>query len=192
MALTADITAITKKYFEKKMYDNIFASTAALSRAKKKWYTKIGGGRAIDVPLLYATNAHSEWYSGTTLSVSTNSKKTSASFDWKRLHTPIVVDGLDELKNAGEEQVIDHVKTEVQIATKSQSDKVGDALFNAQQQQKSRACSLVALPRERAAVSQRQRIHGGRGKWIAQPLPSHSPRCRACLVTVLRTMTGPV
>ena len=130
MALTADITAITKKYYEKKMYDNIFASNAALQRAKKKWYGKIGGGRTIDVPLLYATNAHSEWYSGTTLSVSTNSKKTSASYDWKRLHVPIVVDGLDELKNSGEEQVIDHVKTEVQIATKTASDKMGDALFN--------------------------------------------------------------
>lgn len=132
MALTYDdITSITRKYFEKKMYDNIFASNAGLQRAKKKWYTKISGGTQILVPLLYAQNSSAERQTTSSLNVSTNAKKTAADFAWKRYHAPIVIDGLDELKNSGDEQVIDHVKSEVQVAEKSLADLLGTDLFAA-------------------------------------------------------------
>lgn len=132
MALSYDdITAVTQEYIEPKMYDNIFASNAGLSRAKSKgWYNKIGGGTKVLTPLLYATNSQGGWYSTSTLAVTTNAKKTAAEYEWKRLQKPIVVDGLDELKNSGEAQIIDHVKTEVQIASKSAANDMGDALFN--------------------------------------------------------------
>lgn len=131
MALTNDdISSVTKRYFFPKMVDNIFASNAGLQRAKKKWYDKISGGTKGIVPLLYATNSGAERQVGGTLNVTSNSKITSAEFEWKRYHAPIVIDGLDELKNGGDAQVISFVKTQVQAAEKSLANLMGTDLFS--------------------------------------------------------------
>src|SRR3990167_2511021 len=131
MALTNDdITSITRRHFHPKMVDNIFASNAGLQRAKKKWYKSLDGGTKIVVPLAYATNSSVQWYTGGTLNVTSNSKKASAEFEWKRGHAAIVIDGLDELKNSGDKAVISHVRTEVQLAEKTLSNHLGGALFS--------------------------------------------------------------
>jgi hypothetical protein len=125
-----DITAITQKYFVAKLVDNIFNSNAGLSRSKKKWYTKIGGGERIVQPLLYATNGSSEWYAGGTLNVTSNAKKTAAEYEWKMAHAAIVINDIDELKNSGDAQIISHVKSEVQVAEKTLSNTLGTAIFS--------------------------------------------------------------
>lgn len=131
MALTNDdISSVTRRYFYPKMQDNIFASNAGLQRAKKKWYSSLDGGTKFVVPLAYATNSQVQRYTGGTLNVSSNSKKTSAEFEWKRYHAPIVIDGLDELKNSGDRAVISHVRSEVQLAEKSLADTIGTDLFS--------------------------------------------------------------
>src|SRR3990167_976668 len=131
MALTNDdMYSITHKFFLPKLVDNIFASNAGLQRAKKKWYTSQDGGTKLVVPLAYATNSSAERYSGGTLSVASNSKKTSAEFEWKRYHAPIVIDGLDELKNSGDKAVISHIRSEVQLAEKSLANILGTDIFS--------------------------------------------------------------
>ena len=131
MALTNnDIDSITQKYFYPKMVDNIFASNAGLQRAKKKWYSSLDGGTKAVIPLAYATNSSVQWYTGGTLNVTSNSKKTSAEFEWKRSQAAIVIDGLDELKNSGDRAVISHVRSEVQLAEKSLANSIGGALFS--------------------------------------------------------------
>lgn len=131
MALTNDdISSITRRYFYPKMVDNIFASNAGLQRAKKKWYSSLDGGTKAVIPLAYATNSSVQWYTGGTLNVSSNSKKTSAEFDWKRAQASIVIDGLDELKNSGDKAVISHVRSEVQLAEKSLANDLGAAMFS--------------------------------------------------------------
>lgn len=120
-----DITGITKKHFEPVMYDNIYGSNPALARYKSKM-RKVSGGTKILVPVLYATNAYAQRLgTASTLNTSTNAKKTAAEYEWKRYAAPIVVDGLDELKNAGDAAVISHVKTEVESAEKSMADIMG-------------------------------------------------------------------
>jgi hypothetical protein len=131
MALTNDdISSITRRFFLPKMVDNIFASNAGLHRAKKKWYTSLSGGTKLIVPLAYASNSSTQWYTGDTLNVTTNSKKTSAEFEWKLANAAIVISGLDEIKNSGDSAVISHVRTEVQLAEKSLADKIGGAMFS--------------------------------------------------------------
>lgn len=130
MALTYDdITGITEKKFIPKMVDNIFASNAGLHRAKKKWYTTISGGERVMQPVLYAQNNSAERQTGGTLNVTSNAKKTSAEYTWKRYHAPIVIDGEDEMKNSGDSAIISHVATEVQVAEKSLADLLGTDLF---------------------------------------------------------------
>jgi hypothetical protein len=131
MPLTnSDIDSITRRYFHPKMQDNIFASNAGLQRAKKKWYGSLDGGTKFVVPLAYATNTSVTRYTGGTLNVTSNSKKTSAEFEWKRYNAAIVIDGLDELKNSGDKAVISHVRSEVQLAEKSLADALGTDLFS--------------------------------------------------------------
>ena len=130
MAITNDeITSTTRRYFMPILVDNIFNSNPALHRAKKKWMSKISGGTKAVVPLAYATTSGAERQIGGTLNVTANSQITSAEFDWKRYHAPVVIDGLDELKNSGDAQVINHVKAKVQLAEKSLSDILGTDLF---------------------------------------------------------------
>jgi len=131
MALTYDdITAVTQKSYIPVMVDNIFASNAGLHRAKKKWYSAQNGGTKIIQPLLYAQNSQAEWQTSSSLTTTSNTKKTAAEYEWKRAHAPISIDGLDTIKNAGESAILSHVKTEVQIAEKSLSDKLGTSLFS--------------------------------------------------------------
>lgn len=131
MALTnSDIDSITRRYFHPKMVDNIFASNAGLQRAKKKWYSSLDGGTKLVLPLAYATNSSAQRYAGGTLNVASNSKKTSAEFEWKRYQAPIVIDGLDELKNSGDRAVISHVRSEVQLAEKSLANILGTDMFS--------------------------------------------------------------
>ena len=134
MALTYDqISAITELKFIPKLVDNIFDSDPLLQRAKKKgWYKKIDGGTSIIAPLAYAQNGAGGWYSGAeTLSTTDTEQITGAEYAWKQLYENITVSRLDELKNSGDAQIVDFVKSKVQMAEKSMIDRLGTGLYSA-------------------------------------------------------------
>lgn len=125
------LSAITERYFVPKLADNVFVSIPLLNRLMKKG-KKVQGGTKIIVPLGYATNASVEWYSGAaTLSTTDQDVITSAEFDWKQLHAPIVISRLDELKNNGPAQMVDFVQSKMQIAEKSMKETLATGVFNA-------------------------------------------------------------
>ena len=133
MALTYDqVTAITQKKFIPKMYDNIFDSNPLLQRSKKKgWYEKLDGGERIVVPLMYATTSASGWYSGSqTLDTSDNQNISAAEYLWKQLYANITIRRDEELKNAGDSQILSLVKNKVKIAEKTMADTLGTGLYS--------------------------------------------------------------
>jgi len=80
----------------------------------------------------YARFAARGFYSGAELlSTTYNEKKTALVFDWKQHYVNITVTGLDKLKNAGENKVIDHVKSELQAAEEDIKDSFGTGLYSA-------------------------------------------------------------
>lgn len=127
------INAITKQKFIPKMADNITTSNALLMRLKKAGRMKeLDGGVDIRQPVNYAFNAYFQWYSGAeTLSTNNNDKKTALVFDWKQFNIPIVVSGLDILKNTGESKVLDHVQTEMKIAENTVKENFSIGLYSA-------------------------------------------------------------
>ena len=127
------ITAITQKKFIPKLVDNIFDSSPVLQRAKKKgWYKKLDGGTEIVQPLAYAQNSASAWYTGAeTLSTTDNEQFTGAVYQWKQLHVSISISGIDELKNSGDSQIVDFVKSKTQHAEKTMADLLGDGIYSA-------------------------------------------------------------
>lgn len=133
MALTYDqVTAITRKKFIPKMYDNIFDSNPLLQRAKKNgWYEKVDGGERMVVPLMYAQTTASGWYTGTeTLDVSDNQNISAAEYTWKQLYANITIRRDEELKNSGDSQILSLVKNKVKIAEKTMRDLLGTGLYS--------------------------------------------------------------
>jgi hypothetical protein len=126
------INAITQKKFLPKLYDNIFDSNVLLSEMKKgDGYRKIDGGERIVVPLEYAQLTAAGSYSGAELLQTTDNETfTGAEYTWKQYYANISITGIDKLKNAGEAQVIDFVKSKVKNAERTLAQKLGDGLYS--------------------------------------------------------------
>ena len=133
MALNYDeISAITEKFFAKKLTDNIFKSNPLMRRLiKSSQYKPWTGGTKIIEPVVYAVNGTAQWYTGAeTLNVSDNPSITAAEFVPKQLQTSIVITRQDELTNNGPAQMVDFVRGKVQIAEKTLKDTLGTGLFS--------------------------------------------------------------
>lgn len=133
MPLTYDqISAITQKKWIPKLYDNVFDSDPLLSRLKKKdAYKKVNGGTSLMVPLNYAMTSAAGSYSGTdTLNTTDNDQITAAEYTWKQYYANISISRRDELMNSGDAQILDFVKSKVQIAEKTIKDLLGNGLYS--------------------------------------------------------------
>ena len=99
---------------------------------KNKGFENIDGGQDIRVPVRYARFASRGWYAGSeSQATAYNEKKTALVFDWKQYYVNITISGLDKLKNAGENKVIDHVRSEVEAAEEDLRDAFGTGLHSA-------------------------------------------------------------
>lgn len=134
MALTWDqISSITEKKFIPKLVDNIFDSNPYLQRARKQGkYKTVDGGTSVIYPLEYAQISSSGWYSGSeTLDTSDNETMTGAEYTWKQAYANITIVRRDELKNAGDAQKVDLVKSKTRTAQKTLADILGTGLYSA-------------------------------------------------------------
>ena|SRR3990167_2941862 len=133
MALTWDqISGITEKKFLPKLADNVFLTSPALDRMKKKSYKKLDGGTSIMQPLEYDDLSSTGWYVGAdTLSTSDNETMTSAEYAWKQLYANVSITRKDELVNSGDSQKIDLVKSKMKNAEKTLATQLATGIYNA-------------------------------------------------------------
>lgn len=132
MALTWDqVSGITEKKFLPKLYDNVFYTSPALMRMKKKSYKKLDGGTSIMIPLEYDDLTSSGWYTGAdTLSTSDNETMTAAEYTWKQLYANITITRRDELINSGDSQKVDLVKSKMKNAEKTMASLMATGIYN--------------------------------------------------------------
>jgi len=133
MSLSIDqLNAITEKYYVKKLFDSIFDSNVLLRKIKNGGsYKSADGGTQIYVPLNYAVASSKGWYSGAdTLSTADSDNITSAAYDWKSLYAGVAITEEDELKNSGQAQQVNLLKSKIQIAEKTLKDDLGTGLFS--------------------------------------------------------------
>ena len=133
MSLSIDqLNAITEKYYVKKLFDSIFDSNVLLRKMKNGGsYKSADGGTQIYVPLNYAVASSKGWYSGAdTLSTADSDNITSAAYDWKSLYAGVAITEEDELKNSGQAQQVNLLKSKIQIAEKTLKDDLGTGLFS--------------------------------------------------------------
>lgn len=129
----SQLSAVTKRYFLPKLIDNVFLGNPLLSRAKKKgWYKKVDGGSQVVIPLEYAVNGQSGWFTGAdTLSLQDTDVFSAVALDWKQLYAPVTVTRRDELMNMGDAQVVDFVKSKMKNAEKTMQKKLSLGLYSA-------------------------------------------------------------
>ncbi|PAY07182.1 phage major capsid protein [Bradyrhizobium sp. UFLA03-84] len=113
-----DVTTTTLESRSRVLGDNITNNNALLSVLKQKGKQKpFTGGREIFQELRYAQNQTFMWYSGTEfLNISLNETMTGARFPIKQASIAVVLSGLEQIQNAGDEQMIDLIEARVDTA----------------------------------------------------------------------------
>ena len=110
-----DVVTTTLENRSKRLADNITNNNALLYWIKRNGRTKqFTGGREIMQELRYAENQTFMWYSGTEyLNVSLNDTMSAARFPIKQASIAVVLSGLDEIMNDGDERMIDLIEARV-------------------------------------------------------------------------------
>lgn len=113
-----DIVTTTLEYRSKTLGDNITNNNALLYRLRKKGKEKtFDGGREIMQELRYAQNQTFMWYSGYEfINITLNDTMTAARFPLKQASIAVVISGLEELQNSGDEQMLNLIEERVETA----------------------------------------------------------------------------
>jgi len=113
-----DVVTTTLENRSKKLADNITNNNALLYWLKKRGNTRpFTGGREIYQELAYAQNQTFLWYSGyEPLNISLNDTMTAARFPLKQAAIAVVISGLEEIQNSGEEAMMGLIAERTMIA----------------------------------------------------------------------------
>ena len=113
-----DVVTTTLENRSKKLADNITNNNALLYWLKKRGNTRpFTGGREIMQELAYAQNQTFLWYSGyEPLNISLNDTMTAARFPLKQAAIAVVISGLEEIQNSGEEAMMGLIAERTMIA----------------------------------------------------------------------------
>jgi hypothetical protein len=127
-----DIVATTIEQRSKTIADNVTKNNALLARLARRGNIRtISGGSLIFEELSFAENANTGWYSGyDLLPVAAQDVLSAAQFDIKQAACPVVISGLDELKNAGKEQMIDLLEGRIKVAESSMMNLIAQGVYS--------------------------------------------------------------
>lgn len=117
-ANVSDIVATTIQSRSGKVADNVMYNNAGLARIKQRGGMKtFSGGQLIYEEISFAQNGNAGWYSGyDLLPVAAQDVISAAEFEIKQLACPVVISGLEQLQNAGKEQMIDLLEARITVA----------------------------------------------------------------------------
>lgn len=128
----SEIVSTTLYNRSKAFADNVTDNNALLSRLERRGKRKpFSGGRQIVQELEYGENGTFGWYSGyDALNISPSEVFSSAVYDIKQCSVAVSMSGLEELQNAGEEQVIDLLEGRISNAEKTMRNKMAEAVYS--------------------------------------------------------------
>lgn len=127
-----EIAATTLEMRSKETADNMLDNIALLNQIQKKGRVKpISGGNIIYEAIQYQDTSGFDWYSGwDPLATTQNPVVDVAQFAIKQAAVPVMMSGLEELQNAGEEQVIDLLDEKMDVAEKTMKNNMEVGLFS--------------------------------------------------------------
>jgi hypothetical protein len=128
----SDILATTIDSRTKKIADNVTNNNAILKKLSMTGNIKtFSGGRKIFQELSFAENGNSGWYSGyDLLPVAASDVLSAAEFTIKQAAVPVVISGLEQLQNAGKEQMIDLMESRLGVAESTMSNLISAGMYS--------------------------------------------------------------
>ena len=114
----SDILATTIENRSRKIADNVTNNNALLKKLETKGRIKpFSGGHKILQELSFAENSNAGWYSGyDLLPVGVSDVISAAEYNIKQAAVPVIISGLEQLQNAGREQMIDLMEARLSVA----------------------------------------------------------------------------
>jgi hypothetical protein len=127
----SDIMATTIESRSKKIADNVTNNNAVLKRLSTKGKIKtFSGGYKILQELSFAENTNAGWYSGyDLLPVGVSDVISAAEYNIKQAAVPVIISGLEQLQNAGREQMIDLMESRLSVAESTIANLITGGLY---------------------------------------------------------------
>tara|TARA_R110002020_G_scaffold230092_2_gene440868 strand:+ start:1977 stop:2954 length:978 start_codon:yes stop_codon:yes gene_type:complete len=128
----SDILATTIESRSRTIADNVTNNNAILKKLSMKGaIDTFSGGSQILQELSFAENSNAGWYSGyDLLPVGVSDVISAAHYDIKQAAVPVVISGLEQLKNTGKEQMIDLMKARLKVAESTLSNLISTGLYS--------------------------------------------------------------
>lgn len=128
----SDIIATTIESRSKKLADNVTKNNALLAKLKQGGKIRtVSGGSTILEELSFSENANAGWYSGyDLLPVAAQDVLSAAEYDLKQAACPVVISGLDQLKNAGKERMMDLMEGRIKVAESTMMNLLAEGVYS--------------------------------------------------------------
>lgn len=128
----SDIIATTIQSRTGKIADNVTKNNALLAKLKQRGNIKpFSGGNVILQELSFAENGNAGWYSGyETLPVAAQDVISAAQYDIKQAACPVTISGLEQLQNAGKEQIIDLLESRITVAESTMANLIAAGIYS--------------------------------------------------------------
>jgi hypothetical protein len=128
----SDIVATTIQSRTRKIADNVTKNNALYMKLDQRGNRKtFSGGNVIYQELSFAQNANGGWYSGyDLLPVAASDVLTAAEFTIKQLACPVTMSGLEEIQNAGREQMIDLLEARINVAEATMANLMAEGVYS--------------------------------------------------------------
>jgi hypothetical protein len=128
----SDILATTIENRSRKIADNVTNHNYLLKKMETKGKIKpFSGGHKILQELSFAENSNAGWYTGyDLLPVGVSDVVSAAEFEIKQAAVPVIISGLEQLKNAGREQMIDLMEARLSVAESTMSNLITGGLYS--------------------------------------------------------------
>jgi len=128
----SDVMATTIESRSRKVADNVTNNNAVLSRMSARGRIKtFSGGTYIMQELSFAENSNAGWYSGyDLLPVGVSDVISAAEYNIKQAAVPVIISGLEQLQNAGREQMIDLMESRLSVAESTIANLITGGLYS--------------------------------------------------------------
>lgn len=128
----SDIIATTIQSRSGQIADNVTDNNAVLTWLSKRGNVKtFSGGNVILQELSFRDNGNAGYYSGyDLLPVTAQDVISAAEYQIKQVAVPVVISGLEQLQNAGKEQIIDLLEARIAVAEASMANLIANGLYS--------------------------------------------------------------
>ena len=128
----SDIIATTIQSRTGMIADNVTKNNALLARLKQRGNIRtFSGGNVILEELSFAENGNAGYYSGyDLLPVAAQDVISAAQYDIKQAACPVVISGLEQLQNAGKEQIIDLLEARINVAESTMANLIASGIYS--------------------------------------------------------------